>query len=344
MLHPRLIFPLIVMLSCSLLRGATSTTNPSVILKEFVFESAPFPSCHASTLVQMRDGSLLTAFFAGAHEGAPDVGIWISRLKDSKWSLPTRIATGAGPDGKPLPCYNPVLFQPRKGPLLLFYKVGPSPADWWGMMMTSEDCGVTWSPGRRLPDGILGPIKNKPIQLADESLLCPSSDESDGWKLHIERTTDLGLTWTKTPPLNEGHKIREIQPTLLDHGNDKLQFLCRTDAGWIFQSWSNDAGKTWDATSPTDLPNPNSGIDAVQLQDGRSLLVYNPSKTNRHPLAFSLSKEGRTWGSPVNIEDTDGPELSYPAVIQTSDGKVHVTYTWERERIRHVVIDPGHMN
>jgi predicted neuraminidase len=326
-----------------MLMAAPAQQTPSVSLREFIFESAPFPSCHASTIAETGDGTLLSAFFAGTREGAPDVGIWISRLKDSKWTVPTRIATGADPSGKPLPCYNPVLFQPRKGPLLLFFKVGPSPAYWWGMMMTSSDCGATWSPSRRLPAGILGPIKNKPIQLLDGSLLCPSSDESDGWKLHIEKTADLGLTWTKTPPLNEGHKIREIQPTLLDHGSDKLQFLCRTDNGRIFESWSNDAGKTWDATVPTDLPNPNSGIDAVQLQDGRSLLVYNPSKTDRHPLAFSLSNDGRTWGAPVNIEDTDGPELSYPAVIQASDGKVHITYTWERQRIRHVVIDLVHM-
>jgi predicted neuraminidase len=312
----------------------------SVITKEFVFESAPFPSCHASTIVEARDGTLLTAFFGGAHEGAPDVAIWMARLNESKWANPVRIATGSDASGKPLPCYNPVLFQPRKGPLLLFYKVGPSPAHWWGMMMTSSDSGATWAAPRKLPDGILGPIKDKPIELSDGTLLCPSSDESDGWKMRMEQTSDQGLTWTKTPALNEGHKIRQIQPTLLDHGNGKLQFLSRTDAKLIYQSWSTDNGKTWAPTTPTDLPNPNSGIDAVQLKDGRSLLVYNPSATERHPLSIALSPDGLHWGSPIVIEDTNGPELSYPAVIQTTDGKVHITYTWERKRIRHVVVDP----
>jgi predicted neuraminidase len=338
----RLICVCVAVLGCGMVSVAVPADAPSpILLKEFMFESAPFPSCHASTIVQTRDGNLLAAWFGGAYERASDVGIWISRHDGSKWSPPLQVATGEDASGKPLPTWNPVLFQPSKGPLLLFYKVGPSPASWWGMLMTSTDNGTTWSTSRRLPDGILGPVKDKPIELTDGLMLCPSSDESDGWKLHIERTTDLGLTWTKTATLNEGHKVRQIQPTLLDHGNGKIQFLSRTDAGCIYQSWSSDNGKTWDATAPTKLPNPNSGIDAMELKDGRSLLVYNPSAKDRHPLAIAISTDGRQWGFPIPIEDTDGPELSYPAVIQTADGKVHITYTWERKRIRHVVIDPA---
>jgi predicted neuraminidase len=333
-------------------RTALAQSAPSPILvKEFIYETAPFPSCHASTIVETRDKTLLAAWFGGAYERASDVKIWISRRKETgvdkkggettAWSVPKRVAEGKDADGNPLPTWNPVLFQPGKGPLLLFYKVGPSPAKWWGMLMTSDDSGATWSEPKRLPDGILGPIKDKPIELSDGTLLCPSSDESDGWKLHMESTTDLGATWSKTPALNEGHKIRQIQPTLLDHGKGVLQFLSRSDAGKIFQGWSADNGKTWAETTPTDLPNPNSGIDAVQLKDGRSLLVFNPSSKNRHPLAVAVSPDGRHWGNPIPIEDTDGPELSYPAVIQTSDGKVHITYTWARKRIRHVELDPA---
>src|SRR5678815_1809353 len=97
--------------------------------------------------------------------------------------------------------WNPVLFQPKEGPLLLFYKVGPSPSEWWGMLETSTDDGKTWSAPKRLPDRVLGPIKNKPEQLPNGDLLCPTSSEDDGWRVHFERTMDLGKTWASTGPL-----------------------------------------------------------------------------------------------------------------------------------------------
>ena len=155
-----------------------------------------FLSCHASTIAETKRG-LIAAWFGGSREGASDVGIWLSRQTDNKWSAPEEIATGDDGSGNRLPCWNPVLFQFRHGPLLLFYKVGPSPSKWWGMVKESADGGVSWSAARRLPDGILGPIKNKPIQLADGTLLCPSSAENDGWSVHIERSEDNGRTWTE---------------------------------------------------------------------------------------------------------------------------------------------------
>jgi len=125
------------------------------------------------------------------------------------------------------PCWNPVLFQRPNGPLLLFYKVGPSPGSWWGMLMTSADGGKTWSKTRRLPEGILGPIKNKPVQLADGSLLCPSSTEHNGWRVHFERTRDL-VSWQATSPVNDGKEISAIQPSILFHPAEKLQAIGRT--------------------------------------------------------------------------------------------------------------------
>jgi hypothetical protein len=99
-----------------------------------------------------------------------------------------------------------VLFQPKSGPLVLFYKVGPSPSQWWGMIMTSPDGGKTWGAPRRLPDGILGPVKNKPVELADGAWLSASSTEGnkDGWLVHFELSRDQGATWEKIGPVKKG--------------------------------------------------------------------------------------------------------------------------------------------
>src|SRR6185436_1368548 len=168
---------------------------------------------------------------------------------------------------------------------------------WWGMLITSTDGGTTWSAPRRLPEGILGPIKNKPVQLPDDSLLCPSSTEHDGWRIHLERSPDLGVTWTKTEPLNSGKDFGAIQPTVLIHPNHMLQLLCRSQQGVITEVWSENGGKTWGPMKATSLPNPNSGIDAVSLRNGWQLLVYNPVRRGRTPLSVALSWYSRGWGN-----------------------------------------------
>jgi predicted neuraminidase len=318
--------------------AADPPTLATVVRSEFLFTEAPFAQCHASTIVETREGTLVAAWFGGTREKHPDVGIWAARRTADGWSRPVEVANGKqGPDQRQ-PCWNPVLFQPRQGSLLLFYKVGPNPSAWWGMCMTSTDDGRTWSTPRRLPEGFLGPIKDKPVQLPNGDLLCPSSTEDMGWRIHFERTTNLGETWTKTEPLNDGKVLAAIQPTVLFHLDGRLHALCRTRQGKIGQTWSRDQGKTWSPVELTDLPNPNSGIDAVTLADGRQLLVYNPTTRERSPLKIAISADGLSWQSAVVLESEPG-EFSYPAVIQTRDGVIHVTYTWKRQRVKHVVLN-----
>jgi predicted neuraminidase len=319
------------------------TGNPVIREKTWIYEQAPFPSCHASTLAETPNG-IVAAWFGGTHERHPDVGIWVSGLTASRWTAPVEVATGVQPDGKRLPCWNPVLFQVPKGELLLFYKVGPSPSTWWGMLKRSSDGGKTWSAAERLPEGIAGPIKNKPVLLPSGVLLCPSSSEDHNWRVHFEQTSDWGKTWTKTAPINEGITDGAIQPSVLFYPNGRLQALCRSQkAGFILETWSNDGGKTWALLQKTSLLNPNSGIDAVTLKDGRQVLVYNPVPPNhpggdRTPLSVAISRDGKTWEPLATLENEPG-EYSYPAVIQTADGLVHITYTWKRQRIRYVVLD-----
>jgi predicted neuraminidase len=318
--------------------GRAIAADAGVVEAEFIFEKAPFPQCHAATLVETKDG-LVAAWFGGTRERNPDVGIWISRREKGEWTAPKEVANGKQPGDKREPCWNPVLFQPQGGPLMLFYKVGPSPGSWWGMVQTSKDNGKTWTDPKRLAEGILGPIKNKPIELADGTLLSPSSTEKSGWRVHFERSSDGGKTWKATAPVNDGKEIAAIQPSILRHKESKLQAIGRTRQGKLFETWSDDGGKTWGKMTLASLPNPSSGMDAVTLADGRHLIVYNHTTRGRTPLNVAVSDDGKTWKAAAVLESEPG-EYSYPAVIQTHDGLVHIVYTWKRQRIKHVTLNP----
>jgi predicted neuraminidase len=229
---------------------------------------------------------------------------------------------------------------------MLFYKVGQSPQSWWGELKTSADGGRSWSEAHTLPPGILGPIKNKPIQLENGEVLCPSSFETNTpsrWSIHFERTPDLGKSWTRTESLHDGVAISAIQPSILRAGGEQLLAMGRTRQGKVFRITSMDAGKTWGPISLTELPNPSSGTDAVTLKDGRHLLIYNHTPKGRSPLNLAVSRDGSAWQAALVLEDTPKGEFSYPAMIQTSDGMVHITYTWKRQRVKHVVIDPSQL-
>lgn len=322
--------------------------NPGVIDTSFVFVEAPFRQCHSATIVEVDDG-LACAWFGGTHESHEDVAIWMSRRQHgAAWSAPVVAARGWGPAGERRPCWNPVLFQAASGLLLLFYKVGPDPVRWWGMIAASRDGGRTWTEPRALPDGIFGPIRNKPIQLPDGDLLCPSSTQDQGWRVHFERTSDEGRTWARTDPVPAAG-FEAIQPALLRHPDGRLQAICRSRQSRLVESWSEDGGQTWRGLAPLELPNPNASADAVTLHDGRHLLVYNhtvkggPSPRRRERLNVAISEDGRRWYAGFVLEAQAGAEFSYPAVIQARTGLVHAAYTWQRRRIRVVTIDPARL-
>lgn len=310
----------------------------TIVRSEFIAEAPPTASVHASTLVEVSDG-LLAAWFGGTREGAPDVGIWMARETRGVWSAPVEVVSSRQPDGTRLPCYNPVLFRSTDNVLHLWYKVGPQPALWWGMHSTSTDEGRTWSAPVRLRDGFVGPVKNHPIRRPRRTIIAGSSTESTDatpiWRVHFEISNDNARSWTRidVPP----SEIQAIQPSILVYPGGVLQAIGRTRSGSIFETWSRDGGMTWSPLALTSLPNPNSGIDAMTLADGRHVVVYNPSITSRSPLALAISDDGRDWHLLQTLESEPG-EHSYPAVIQTEDGLVHVTYTWRRERIKHVVV------
>jgi alpha-L-rhamnosidase len=318
-----------------------------LLLDEFVVENPPFPESHAATIAETPTG-LVSAWFGGTKERNPDVCIWVSRQENGKWFAPQNVANGVLNDTIRYACWNPVLYQIPNGDLMLFYKIGPSPSKWKGWVKTSSDGGITWSNATQLPEGFLGPIKNKPVLLSNGNLFCPSSTEGEkGWRIHFEVTPDFGKTWRMIGPITAEKEFGAIQPSILQHGNGKLQIVARSKNRAILESWSYDNGETWSPLAKTNLPNNNSGTDAVTLKNGLHLLVYNHvlppnnlAKGPRTPLNISVSKDGKNWSAALIIEDSPISQYSYPSIIQSSDGLVHVIYTWRRQKIKHAVIDP----
>ena len=326
---------------------------------ELIFEpgSVPFESSHASTIVQLKNGDLLAAWFGGTAEGKPDVAIWSARMSSGLWSAPVELAREEG-----VPCWNPVLFHDAAGRLWLYYKFGPSPQQWAASRKYSDDEGHTWSAVQRLPAGLLGPIRAKPLVMTNGTIVAGSSVEAyHTWAAWIERSTDDGRTWTKLGPFVPGVDVSTasraaapaaadsiraadtnanygiIQPSVVALGPKHLRFYARstTNIGRVVVSDSYDNGLTWTEPRPLDVPNPNSGIDVVVLRDGRIVLVYNNTISGRSPLNLAVSTDGEHFRMFYTLEDQPG-EYSYPAVIQAKNGDLEITYTWQRKAIRHV--------
>ena len=324
--------------------------------REFIFTSAPFASCHASTIVELRSGGLLAAWFGGQEEGAPDVGIWGARRTGDRWSEPVELARE-----RHVPTWNPVLFYTRDGRLWLYYKFGPSPETWSAGRRWSGDDGKTWSAVEHLPAGLYGPIRAKPLVLEDGTIVSGTSVESyRSWAAWIERSTDGGASWRRIGPITVPRSAESqsasattaspgtaaddedygiIQPSVVPLGNKHLRFYARSSSEirkiCVADSW--DAGLNWTPAQPIDLPNPNSGIDALALRDGRLVLVFNNSDHARTPLNLAVSQDGEHFHVFLTLEDEPG-EYSYPALIQGADGDLRITYTWNRKRICYVQV------
>jgi predicted neuraminidase len=319
--------------------------------------TVPFASSHASTIIELKNGDLLAAWFGGTAEGKPDVAIWSARKTASSWSAPVELARE--PD---VPCWNPVLFHDAAGRLWLYYKFGPSPQQWAAARKYSDDEGQTWSAAQHLPAGLLGPIRAKPLVMKNGTIVAGSSVEAyHMWAAWIERSTDDGQTWTKLGPFDPGADVSSaqiansqvpaspasfpdptanygiIQPSVVSLGGNHLRFYARstTNIGHIVVADSFDNGARWTQPHPIDVPNPNSGIDAVVLRDGRVVLVYNNTTTGRSPLNLAVSSDGEHFRMFYTLEDQPG-EYSYPAIIQARSGDLEITYTWQRKSIRHV--------
>ena len=284
-------------------------------------------------------------------------------------------------------CWNPVVTEMPNGELWLFFKIGLKVSDWTGWLCKSKDGGKTWSDKEPLPKGFLGPVKNKP-EIINGRLLCPSSTEDNGWKFHMEiydiarkqwkyvgpvkatlamRTEDMksAVPDASSPDKKEDieapdaggtaaadgrHPIDCIQPSILKLKDGRLQVLMRTRNGKIGTSFSSDDGDTWTDVTLLDVPNNQSGTDAVTLSDGRHVLIYNNFETLpatkkgvRTPLSIAISDDGTHWRHALTLEDSPISQYSYPSIIQGNNGHLYCVYTWRRLRVAFKEIDLGRL-
>lgn len=301
----------------------------------------------------------MAAWFGGTKERAPDVAIWGSRRLNGRWTLPVELERE-----KNMPSWNPVLFHTKDGRLWLYYKVGPSPGEWSAGRMYSDDEGKSWSKAARLPAGLLGPIRAKPLVLADGTIVSGTSFEAYGtWAAWIERSTDGGRTWAKIGPIDISRKVDAaatpaadppkdapgwaaykgprkfegiIQPSVIQLKGKHLRMYARsrTMASKVAVADSMDDGVTWTQARYIDVPQNNSGLDVVRLKDGRVVMIYNDTTVGRTPLNLAVSRDGEHFRMFKTLENTAG-QYSYPALIVGADGGLEMTYTWQRKTIKY---------
>lgn len=288
-------------------------------------------SVHCATLVELAPGELLAGCYAFSYETAPDSRIVLSHYRDGRWSPARTVIDYPG-----VAVGNPVLHVDGRGAVQLFFAVlaGEGWVDARIAQATSVDGGRSWSDARIVHErpGLM--TKTRPLE-RDGRLLLPVYDERlwcshvlirDGdWRLYGD-TTSRGKT---------------LQPAIVARDDGRLDMWSRGRTGRIFRALSVNGGFTWTASQPTELPNPNSGIEALRTRAGALLLISNPSTVGRERLAYQLSHDdGASWSSPRDIDALDAGELSYPYAILDSSGRVQLLYTRQRTEIVHVAWDP----
>ncbi|WP_158554114.1 exo-alpha-sialidase [Micromonospora deserti] len=302
-----------------------------------------FPGVHVASLAQAPNGDLLYSFYAGSQEGADDVKTYMSRLAagTNTWTLPEVVFDGPGfPDG------NAVLWtDERNGKVQLLFSTirgsGWATADL--RLITSTDNGETWSEPRyvRKEWGWLFGIR--PFRMTNGDVIVPIYSEArwaSGWYV----STDDLETLTPYPSSDDTTWPRSlqgmIQPATVELDPGHLLAFNRTRDSFIWRTESFDYGRTWTRAIPTTLPNNNSRLALLKLDNGHLILADNPTFSDRTPLRLSLSTDGGiTWPYSVDVETEPGAEFSYPYLLQTADNMIHLGYTHRRQSMRHVVFN-----
>lgn len=303
-----------------------------------------FRESHASTIVKMPDGNLMSAFFAGTAEGNADVRIWYSIHDGNSWGEPKQLASS-----DKVAHWNPVLIN-YGDYVRLYYKVGMEIPNWVTKYCDSYDCGKTWTEPKELvagdTSGGRGPVKNKVLITSDGRIIAPASSEQGEWRAFFDISEDGGTTWNRTDFVvakdSRGNIVGMIQPTLWEDKDGNIHAMFRTKSGWIYRSDSTDGGYTWCEAYQTNLMNNNSGIDCVMTDNGWLWLVHTPVGMKvRNRLVLSVSKDnGETWQDVTTLEYSANlfAEYSYPAIIE-EDNHLYITYTYNRKTIKYAFVE-----
>ncbi len=324
---------------------------------EFIFPFQEKYDSHTSSIIETSPGQFLVVWKGGfgdvnIHMRDDNTGIWLARFDGKSWSEPQEVISS----GKTL-CWRPVLAKLPTGEILLFYRTGPTPRDVVSFIKRSNDGGRTWFDSEIQPAGIIGPMNSSLIVTPEGKLFIPSSIETgepeNAYKataLWVEISEDGGHHWKKAGPLEiPGQKFGAISPALFYDKEHNLRLLCRDRAhkiggtGYIWTSLSKDGGNSWSELTKTSLPNPDSSIATVDLGEGKIVLFYNHSHTERRPLHVAVSLDGGdSWSKPYALEEKSG---EFAAAMLASDGLIHVTYAFESKKdqrqIKHATLDPA---
>jgi predicted neuraminidase len=332
--------------------------------REWVQETLPFHrerwlspegytrSVHCSMVSLLPDGDLIAAWYGGQREGSGDVAVFTARWNagDDAWSPPQRVIDRAQAEfelDRPVKKLgNTVVFPDQHGTLWMVY-VSVMVGGWSGCSLNikaSLDNGQTWGESQRLS---LNPYMNLSSLVRSRPVY--ASDGRIGLPIYHEMALKYPqVLWLDPEPKGglRSYELRSLpaesellQPVLVPLGQDRMLMLLRDGRPerTLRTAFSRDNGWTWSPTAQTSLPNPDAAVDAVRLRDGRILLAYNDATAGRDSLRLAVSTDaGATWSPGPVLEHEPKREFSYPSIIEDSRGRIHVTYTWRRERIKHL--------
>jgi predicted neuraminidase len=302
-----------------------------MFLKEDIATSTVPPMCHSASITMLDESNIFAVWYACSYEGSQDSCLMFAKRDSKGWQTPNELYSIPG-----LPLGNPVVFN-HGGIIHLFFCI--LYGNWWTESRLahciSTDSGTTWSKPTLLdlPSGMM--TRTKPIVLSNNAVLLPIYDEK-AWAPHVLVSEDNCKSWHLYGDTTARGKA--IQPTLAELPDGSILMLTRSNTGKVLESRSKNMGKSWIASQPTSLPNPNSSIDMVKIED-KLVLALNPQTSGRTVLAVAMSCDwGQSWRYAVVDEDNTG-ELSYPSLIVDKHNKLHLAYTSNRSKISYITFD-----